>query len=33
MNIFIKIVSILNGLVSPIVYFGNTYNGYHLSGS
>ena len=33
MNIFMKIVSILNGLVSPIVYIGNTKNVYHLSGS
>ena len=33
MNIFMKIVSILNGLISPIVYIGNTNNGYHLSGS
>ena len=33
MNIFMKIVSILNGLVSPIVNFGNTKNGYHLAGS
>ena len=32
-NIFMKTVSILNGLVSPVVYIGNTDNGYHLSGS
>ena len=33
MNIFMKIVSILNGLISLIFYIENTYNGYHLSGS
>ena len=32
-NIFMKTVSILNGLISPVVYIGNTGNGYHLSGS
>ena len=32
-NIFMKTVSILNGLISPFVYIGNTKNGYHLSGS
>ena len=33
MNIFMKTVSISNGLISPVVYIGNTKNGYHLSGS
>ena len=32
-NIFMKTVSISNGLISPVVYIGNTKNGYHLSGS
>ena len=32
-NIFMKTVSISNGLISPFVYIGNTKNGYHLSGS
>ena len=32
-NIFMKTVSILNGVISPVVYIGNTGNGYHLSGS
>ena len=33
MNIFMKTVSISNGLISRVVYIGNTKNGYHLSGS
>ena len=33
MNIFMKTVSISNGLISPVVYIGNTKNGYHISGS
>ena len=32
-NIFMKTVSISNGLISPVVYIGNSRNGYHLSGS
>ena len=32
-NIFMKTVSISNGLISPVVYIGNTKNVYHLSGS
>ena len=32
-NIFMKTVLISNGLISPVVYIGNTKNGYHLSGS
>ena len=33
MNIFMETVSISNGLISPVVYIGNTKNGYHLSRS
>ena len=33
MNIFMKTVSISDGLISPVIYIGNTDNGYHLSGS
>ena len=33
MNIFMKIVSILNGLISLIFNIENTNIGYHLSGS
>ena len=33
MNIFMKTVSISNGLISRVIYIGNTKNGYHLSGS
>ena len=32
-NIFMKTVSISNGLISPVVYIRNTDNGYHLSRS
>ena len=32
-NIFKKTVSISNGLISTVVYIGNTKNVYHLSGS
>ena len=32
-NIFMKTVSISNGLISPVVYIGNTKNVYHFSGS
>ena len=31
-NIFMKTVSISNGLISPVVYIRITNNGYHLSG-
>ena len=33
MNIFMKTVSISNGLISRVVYIRKTNNGYHLSGS
>ena len=33
MNIFMKKISISNGLISLVVYIGNTKNGYHLSES